>query len=279
LKLPRIRLVATLAVLAGYLASDALLDGVAAAAAVIALGVAEFLLLLVIPGGGRHPGLMVEAAVLAGAGLLGDVLSKAGYPRTGYAILEILLGGFLLGSALAGRPWLAGKLEETGLRANRTLVTESSTVLGGLFLLHGLFLAAMTFLAGGLRTFPAIASFAVLYILALLVLRRRGRARAILTAPRLVQEGEGRYRILKGDQPMAAFALDPSPRPVVRDLVLEEGIPPHKVLEALEATLTAAGARTITLRDWPGDSLDLGMAGYTEGPAGWTKPLRGAIRS
>jgi hypothetical protein len=211
LRFPRSRLVATLAIVAGYLAADALLDGFAAAAAVLALGAAEFLVLLLIPGGGRHPGLMVEAGVLAGAGLLGDALAAEGYPGAGYAVLELILGAFLAGTALAGRPWLAGKLEESGLRTSQTLMKDASTVLGGMFLLHGLLLTGMAFLAGGIRTIPSIASFVLLYALALVFLRKRGRARAIQTAPRLVRTGEDCFRLERGGQLLATFALDAAP--------------------------------------------------------------------
>ena len=188
--------------------------------------------------------------------------------------LECGLGGFLLGSALRGKPWLAGKLEETGLKTSKPLMQEASVVLGGMFLLHGILLAVMAFLAGGVRTIPAVVAFVVLYIIALVLLRRRGRARAVQNAPRLVQTEEGRFRLMKGDLPHAEFSLDPTPRPAVYDLILEEGIAPHLVLEALESVLASAGAPSITIREWPGDTLTLEMAGYITGPAGWIKPLR-----
>jgi hypothetical protein len=274
MRIQKVRFAATLAVVAGYLAADALLNGFAAAFAVLALGIGEFLVLLVLPGGGRHPGLIIEAAVLAGAGLLGDVLSAAGYPGAGYAVLELIMGTFLAGTALAGRPWLADKLESTaGMRTSRDLSRDASMVLGAVFVLHGMILSAMAFLAGGVSLLPAVASFALLYAGALTLLRRRVRSLNLRSAPVLSPLGDGGMELTAAGMRLALLMAWGRGRIEISGLLTSDGVPLHRVLDALESALTSTGALSVTLKDWQSDTLSLELAGYTQGPAGWTKPL------
>ncbi len=260
-------------ILAGYLAADLFLSGVTAALAVLGLGAAEYLFLLV-SRRTNHPGLLLEAALLGGAVLLGDWLSVRGFAGAEYAILELLLGAVLVSTSLAGKPWLASQMKRlAGFSPESGLVTGISVVMGGMLLVHGCLMAAGAIFMDGLPLPVALGSFAAVYIIAVLLLRRRMRSRSTGSQPMLTSIGDGRFKLIAGGSLIARITLDGRGRIVVSETDLEDGTPLHRFLEVLETALRTAGAFSVTMKDWEGDTLPLEMAGYTSGPAGWTKVL------
>lgn len=266
-------LAATVAVLAGYLVADIFLDGLTAAVAVLALGVAEFLVLL-ITRKEIHSALIFEALILAGAVFAGDHLSSMGYRGAQYAILEILLGGVLLATALAGRPWLASQMKRlAGMSPDAGLATGMSVIMGGMLLFHGILLAVGSVFFGGLSLPVAVGSFAALYVAAVVLLRRHTRSVQTETLPRFIRSEDEVFCLILGDTTLATMTLEGLGRVEVSHISLHCDIPVHEAVSALERALAAAGAFSVTVRDWDGDTLPLEIAGYVESPRGWTRVI------
>lgn len=263
----------TLVVLAGYLAAEIFLEGLAAAGAVLALAAVQFLLML-LTGKGGQPAILLEGAVLAGVLLAGWRLSGLGYSGAGLAILEVLLGGVLTVSALAGRPWLSKQMKRVaGFSTEKRFAVEVSLVMGAVFLLHGGLMAAMVLSTGGVPVLPAAAAFAVLYAGALILMRRKQRARAEMNAPRLMPREDGKTALELSGRELASIRLEAGPVSLVKETELREGVEVHEFLEALERLLRSRGCRALRFTEWEGDTLPLELAGYRGSPAGWTRPL------
>jgi len=263
----------TLIVIAGYLAADIFLGGYTAALAVFALGLGEFLFLLVFRGT-KHPALILEGAVLASAGLAGEMLAALGYSGAGYVLLELILAGVLLISTARGKPWLASQMKRvTGFSAGREFSGEMSIVMGLVFLSHGILLAILIVLRGSVPVILAILTFVVLYLLAVFHLRIKQRRRSRESAPRLVKGEEDRMFLEISGERLGSMTLKPGAVTIVTDVEIAENLQVHKFLETLERYLKYQGCRAVRFTVWDGDEITLEMSGYRKTPAGWNKIL------
>ncbi|MEN8207815.1 MAG: hypothetical protein ABFR50_01040 [Candidatus Fermentibacteria bacterium] len=263
----------TLIVIAGYLAADAFLDGYTAALAVFALGLAEFLFLLIFRGS-KHPALILEGAVLASAGLAGDMLASRGYSGAGYVLLELVLAGVLLVSTVRGKPWLASQMKRVaGFSAGSEFSIEMSIVMGVVFLSHGILLAILIVLNGRVPVIPAILSFAALYLLAILHLRIKQRRRSEESVPRLVKGEEEKFILELSGEKLGSVMLKPGSVTIVTEVEIAQKLQVHEFLEPLERYLKHQGCRVVRFTVWDGDEIALEMSGYRKTPAGWNKIL------
>lgn len=263
----------TLIVIAGYLAADIFLDGYTAALAVFALGLGEFLFLLVFRGT-KHPSLILEGTVLASAGLAGGMLATRGYIGAGYVLLELILAGVLLVSTAKGKPWLASQMKRiAGFSADREFSGEMSIVMGLLFLVHGILLAILIVLKGNVPVIPAVLSFGVLYVLAIFYLRKKQRKRNKRNTPRLMKGDEGKLILELSGEKLGSMVLKPGAVTIVTEVEITENLQIHKFLETLERYLKYQGCRAVRFPIWDGDELTLEMSGYRKTPAGWNKIL------
>ncbi len=263
----------TLVVLAGYLAADIFLDGYTAALAVFALGLGEFAFLLVFRGT-KHPVVILEGAVLASAGLAGEMFAIRGYSGAGYVLLELILAGVLLVSTARGKPWLASQMKRVaGFSAGREFSVEMSIVMGLVFLSHGILLAVLIVLKGSVPVLTAILSFIVLYLLAIFHLRIKQRRRSEKYVPSLVKGDEGKLILELSGEKLGSMVLKPGAVTIVTDVEIAENLPVHKFLETLERYLKYQGCRAVRFTVWDGDEITLEMSGYRKTPAGWNKIL------
>ena len=263
----------TLVVLAGYFAADIFLDGYTAALAVFALGLGEFIFLLVFRGT-KHPALIMEGAVLASAGLAGEMLAGQGYAGAGYVLLELILAGVLLISTARGKPWLASQMKRVaGFSAGREFSVEMSIIMGLVFLSHGILLAILIVLKGSTPIIPAILSFGVLYALAVFYLRVKQRKRSEEFTPRLVEGDEGKLILELSGEKLGSMMLKPGAVTIVTDVEIAENLPVHKFLETLERYLKYQSCRAVRFTVWDGDDITLEMSGYRKTPTGWNKIL------
>lgn len=264
---------AALIVLAGYLAAEVFLEGFAAAAAVLALGLAEYIFMLTVRRR-NHPSLIAEGAVLAGTSLLGSLLAGAGYPGAEFVLLELVLGGVLLVSTLMGRPWLSALMKRIPMfPMGRDMAGEASLAIGLLFLAHGVLSAAVLIATGSVPVPQAVLAFAMLYAMAILYMRRRMRQRKNKDAPSLIP-GEGDLtRLEQSGRVLGTLRLVVSPAAAADLVCISDGVQPHEFLDALESCLRKSGCRAIQLSSWDGDDLDLEIARYRRSPDGWTKLL------
>ncbi len=263
----------TLIVIAGYLTADIFFDGYTAALAVLFLGFGEFLFLLLFRGT-KHPTLILEGAVLASAGLAGDMLASQGYGGAGYVLLELILAGVLLISAARGKPWLASQMKRVaGFSAGRAFSGEMSIVMGLVFLSHGILLVILIVLRGRVPVIPAILSFVFLYALAVLYLRKKQRKKSDRNAPRLLRGNEGKLILELSGEKLGSMVLKPGTVTIVTEVEITENLPVHKFLETLEGYLKYQGCRAIRFPVWDGEELTLEMSGYSKTPTGWNKIL------
>ncbi len=263
----------TLIVIAGYLAADIFLDGYIAALAVFALGLGEYLFLLIFRGT-KHPALILEGAVLASAGLAGEMLAARGYSGAGYVLLEIILAGVLLISTARGKPWLASQMKRvTGFSAGREFSGEMSITMGLVFLSHGILLAVLIVLGGRVPVITAILSFGILYVLAIFRIRNKQRKRNEEYTPRLVKGDEGKLILELLGEKLGSMTMKPGAVTIVTEVEIAENHKVHKFLEILELYLKLQGCRVLRFPVWDGDELLLEMSGYSKTPAGWNKIL------
>ncbi len=266
-------MIPTIVVLIGYLAADIFLSGYAAALLVISLGLGEFLFLLVFHGT-KHPSLIIEGAVLAGAGLAGEVLAAVGYNGAGYILLEIIFASVLLISTAAGKPWLASQIKRfAGFSAGREFSRDMSVGMGYLFLTHGILLTIIMFLKGSVSVFPAALSFILLYIVTVYILRKRQQKVRILTSPQLRKGSEGEYFLEIAEDRLACLSMSIGVVTDISSVDITGGCEVHRFLESLEECLKAAGCRAVRFTMWDADTLPLELSGYREVPAGWNKIL------
>ncbi len=263
----------TLVVIAGYLAADIILDGYIAALAVFSLGVGEFLFLLILRGK-RHASLILEGAVLAAAGLAGDKLAVLGYRGTGYVLLELILAGVLLVSTARGKPWLSSQMKRfVGFSTDAEFSGKMSLVMGLLFFAHGVFLAVIIVLKGKVLLLPAILSFAVLYSLAIVYIRKHQRSRRVKSAPGLLKGDDGKLVLIFAGRKVGSMMLQPGVAAIVTDVEIALDREAHEFLEILETYLKLNGCRALRFPVWSGDEMTLEMAGYHRTPTGWNKIL------
>ncbi len=263
----------TLIVIAGYLAADIFLDGYIAALAVFALGLGEFLFLLVFRRI-KHPAVILEGAVLAAASLAGDMLAAEGYSGAGYVLLELILAGVLLVSTARGKPWLASQMKRVaGFSAGREFSGEMSIVMGLVFLLHGIILSILIVMNGRVPVIPAILSFGVLYTLAIFYLRIKQRKRSKKDAPHLLSGDEGKLILDLSGEKLGSMVLKPGAVTIITEIEIAENLQVHVFLETLEMYLKHQGCRAVRFAAWDGDELPLEMSGYRKTPAGWNKLL------
>ncbi|MBN2586020.1 MAG: hypothetical protein JXA64_10355 [Candidatus Fermentibacteraceae bacterium] len=264
---------ATLLVLAGYLAAELLLGGYAAALAVFGLGLAEFSIVLAVRKR-SHPSLILEGAVLAGTGALGEYLSRAGFPGAEFVLLELVLGGVLVVSTLMGRPWLESLMKRmAGFSAGPALAGDASIAMGAMFAVHGSFMGAFLLATGSIPVPQAILVFAVLYAAAVLWLRRRRRSRAERDTPRLTQGNDERWNLEMKGRRLGSMELRMAPAAAVDCVEIADDVEVHEFLEVMERYLKSRGCRAVRLTGWEWDELPLEIGGYTRTTAGWTKPV------
>jgi hypothetical protein len=263
----------TLLVLAGYLAAEIFLRGYAAAGAVMLLGLGEYSFMLVFRKK-NHPSLIVEGAVLAGIGALGVILSGAGYPGAEFVLLELILGGVLVGSTMRGRPWLATLMKRMALfPVGMEFAGDASMVIGTLFILHGTFMGAMLLVSGSIPVPLSMLVFALLYASAVFLMRRRLKGRAGKDMPVLISEEYDRMSLELAGRRLGSMELDLAPAASVSRIVIPGDVQVHELLDSLEKLLRSRGCRALRITDWTGDGLPLEMNGYTRTPAGWNKML------
>ncbi len=257
------------AVLAGYLASDLVLDPPASSLAIAGLGLAEFLVLLA--AGKREPFLLAEGAALGAVDYAAMLVGTAG---AGVMLLELAGGVALLASSLAGRPLLARYARRVPLLpSGGGMIERVNLALGVLLLVHGAAMLAMT-LTGGVRTLPAVALFLLLYAAVLVLMRRAVRREAARALPRITGAGDGPAVLRAGDSVLAELDLEGSRIVMVRGLrPVGEGTGPADLLRPLETALAVAGARTVRFEEWPGEEIQLEIAGYHRVEGVWQKVL------
>lgn len=264
---------ATLLVLAGYLAADIFLGGYKAAGAVLVLAGGEFLFFLAVRKQ-RHLSLLAEGAVLSALILAGERLASMGYGGGGFVLLELVLGGVLTGSALAGRPWLESQMKRlAGFSAGREFAGEASMAMGLLFLLHGSVIGSFMLAAGEVPVLPAALAFLVLYAGAVMYIRRKQRKRAVMNAPHVKVGDDGRVAFSVSGRKLGSMDVRPGPAAIVTGLELEDGVEVHRFLQAMEDYLKILGCRAVRLPAWNGEELVLEISGYRKTPAGWNKLL------
>lgn len=266
-------MIPTLVVLVGYLAADIFLSGYAAALLVVSLGLGEFLFLLVFRRT-KHPSLILEGAVLAGAGLAGEVLAARGYNGAGYILLEIIFAGVLLITTATGKPWLASQIKRfAGFSASKEFSRDMSVGMGFLFLTHSILMTIIIFLKGSVSVFSGAFSFIMLYVITVYILRKRQRRFHILTSPQLRKDGEGEYFLeIAGDR-LAGLSMSLGVVTDISAVEIIEGCEVHRFLESLEECLKSNGCRAVRFTMWDADTLPLELSGYREVPAGWNKIL------
>jgi hypothetical protein len=264
---------ATLVVIAGYLAAEIFLEGYAAAAAVFALGLSEYVFMLAVKRK-KHPSLIVEGAVLAGTSLLGSLLARAGYPGAEFVLLELVLGGVLLGSTLIGRPWLSSLMERMPMfPMGREMAGEASIAMGLLFLAHGVLAAAALIVTGSVPIPQAVLAFAILYAITILFMRRRMGQLAGSDAPMLKPGDDDMTRLEKSGRVLGTLRLEVARATTADDVRITPGVKTHEFLDALESCLRRRGCRALQLSSWEGDDLDLEIGSYRRTPDGWIKLL------
>lgn len=256
-------------VLAGYLASDLVLDPPVSSVAIAGLALGEFLVLLAV--GKREPFLLAEGAALGAVDYAAMLVGTAG---AGVMLLELAGGAALLASSLAGRPLLARYARRVPLLpSGGGMIERVNLAFGVLLLLHGVAMLAMT-LTGGVRTVPAAALFLLLYVAVLVLMRRAARSEAARTLPRIGTDGEGPAVLLTGDRVLAELELEGDRIVTVRNLrPAGEGDAPGDLLRPLETALAMAGARTVRFEEWPGEDIQLEIAGYHRVEEVWQKVL------
>jgi len=263
----------TLIVIAGYLTADIFLRGYTAALAVFSLGLGEFLFLKVFRNK-KHPALILEGAVLAAAGLAGEKLAVLGYSGAGYVILELILAGALLVSTARGKPWLASQMKRfSGFSAGREFSAQMSVLMGLLFLTHGIFLVVLISLTGRVPAIPAILSFAVLYLLGILYMRKKQKTVSERNAPVLLKGDEGEVILELSGEKLGTMMMQPGAVTIVGKTEITEDREVHEFLEALERYLKHRGCKALRFTEWDGDTLPLEISGYSRTPAGWNKIL------
>lgn len=266
-------MIPALIVLGGYLAADIFMHGLAAAIFVISLGFGEFLFLRIVRKR-NHPSLILEAVILSAAGMAGEMLSRLGYQGGGYIILEIVLAGILLLSTAAGKPWLASQMRRfAGFSAGDAATREISIWMGFLFLVHGVILSTMLLAGLPVRFLPSVASFVVLYLGVILILRSRLKRQSLLSVPVLRYEPDGRCSLEISGEVICTLNVDPGVITDVSELHISGDQQLHKCLETLEGYFRGKGCRGVRFIEWKGDSLPLEMAGYKKTPVGWNKIL------
>lgn len=264
---------ATLLVLAGYLAAEIFLGGYVAAGAVLLLASGEFLFLLGVRKE-KHLSLLAEGAVLSAVLLAGERLASMGYGGGGFVLLELVLGGVLTGSALAGRPWLESRMKRlAGFSAGREFAGEASLALGLLFLVHGIFIGILMLASGGVPVLPAALAFLVLYAGAVMYIRKSQRMRVARNTPRVTVGDDGKAALEVGGRKLGSMELHSGPAAIVTGIELEDGVKAHEFLQAMEHHLRNLGCRAVRLPAWNGDDLALEISGYSKTSTGWNKLL------
>jgi hypothetical protein len=258
-------------VLAGFLAADLLLEGMAAAVVVCALGALEFALLAGIQRR-AHYDVLLEGVVLSAILLVGDRLSDAGYEGAGFALMETVLGLVLGLSARMGKPILDKQLRRmTGLSMGERMAARVSSAMGLVLVAHSVVLWVLILTSGRVGLPVGAGSFVALYVPVVLWLRR-GSEKATEGA-RLEPCGGNEYLLVRGEERLAKISL--SGQSVV-DVVFEKlyrDVSPHELLADLEEGLAGMGIRTLRLPSWGEDTLPLEISGFTRIGGSWQKVL------
>jgi len=260
---------AGVAVLVGYLASDLVLDPPASSLAITGLALGEFLVLLAAEK--REPFLLAEGAALGAVDYAAMLVGTTGAE---VMLLELAGGAALLASSLTGRPLLASYARRVPLLpSGGGMIKRVNLAFGALLLVHGAAMLAMT-LTVGVRTIPAAALFLLFYAVVLMMMRRTARREAARTLPRISAAGEGPSVLRAGDRVLAELDLEGTRIVTVRKLRSAEGETGFAdLLRPLETALALAGARTVRFEEWPGEEIQLEIAGYHRVEGYWQKVL------
>jgi hypothetical protein len=269
----RVRNWAGAVVLAGYLASDLVLDPPVSSSAIFALALAEYLVLLAATRR-NEAFLLAEGAALAAVDL---VAMFVGTPGAGVMLLELVGAAALLLSSAAGRPLLARYARRIPLLpAEGGMIGRVNLYFGLLLMAHGAVMLAMT-LAGDVSTPLAVGAFVLLYLAVMVALRRSARRDAVRNMPRLVDAGGDEMVLMKGDEELARVSLSGGRIATVAAIDVPGDRRPADVIRPLEAALSGRGCRTVRLQSWPGEDLQLEISGYHRIEGNWQKvlPVRG----
>ena len=257
-----------LAMPVAFIVCEISLDAPASSLAIMVAAIAEFILLLLF--GRSHDFIIIlEGALFAAVDYTAMLLGTAG---AGVMLLELAGATALLGSSAVDRPLLARYARRIPLiPTSGDMITRVNLAFGLLLLAHGGLMAVMTLL-GGVDTALAIASFLALYAILLLALRRVSRQEAVASLPRLVS-ADGGDRLRVGGETLAELSREGERIVTVRHLAVSGNRRPEEVLRSLETALAAAGAKTVRFEEWPGDEIQLEIAGYYRVEEVWQKVL------
>ena len=257
-----------LLVLVLFLAGDLFWDGMASAAAGAAAGVVSFLVLLLFRR--KKPALILEGFVFGGITALGETVA---FPGGTVIFMELILGLILSFSALFR--WniiekMAGGLGKGFISsAGQGILTA---VMGGIFTLHSVVYAILTYLgAGDLLT--GVILFAVLYIAALKLYASRIKEADRSEMPILFKDREDGFVLKKKNENLGTFALNDKGRGTAVVSGVSTQVSTGEFLAALEKCLRREGFRFLLVHNWQEDELELEMDGYSRFQEFWRKPL------
>ena len=254
-----------------YFASDFFLDGLYAAALIVAAGVLEYLYFRFLKNA-EHPSVLVEGLVLGGIVLGSGFLEQTGYEGAEFPIIELILAGVLIISTLAGTPWLEGMMKRSpGISAGIDRFT--SYCFGILFTVHGSVLAAMIIISHRIHIIPSVILFITLYVVAFIVVRKEYTKKAVLNTPILKDLADGNLELSVKGRILGVIWAEGDTVLTISRVSVEEDCKTHIFLSQLETALSIRGARTVKFTDWEGDTIQLEMSGYRKYESTWQKPI------
>jgi hypothetical protein len=257
-----------LIVLALFLSVDLLYNGLTLAVAGVAAGLSAFFILLVFKK--KKPGLILEGIFFGGVTAIGEFVD---YPGGSLILIELLLGATLVLSALAGKNILSGMAGGLGkglFSPQQSGILSSS--IGSVFLVHSVVCTVLSIL-GHLDLAIGAVSFAVFYAIALKISSGKMKSAVRNTLPLLVQEPGEFFRLECGGKVTGRIRLESEAGIVSVSGIVSAQLPLHEFLEQMEIALKRKGALIISIRNWPGDEIELEMRGYTSFSGEWRKRL------
>lgn len=242
----------TLAVL--FLAGDLLLEGSLGTGAGFLAGVAAFT--VSVATGKPRPALLMEGLALSVLTLAAVLTS---FPGGAFALAELVIGGTLLISSLAGKPILArigGSLTRAFLTPGEAAVLSVTS--GTALLIHGSFSVALA-LAGEEGLLIRWVPLAPILGAGVFMARRRLEEIRREESPELLEEGDGLSLFCRGSRRGRVRVREEGPLAVVDVLDLPPG-----ELETLERALEGRGFRFLSIASWPHPPIHLQIRGYGE---------------
>lgn len=254
-----------------YFTSDFFLDGLVAVAIIVGAGVLEFLYFRIFRNT-VHRSVLIEGFVLGGIVLGGGVLEQAGYKGAEFPIIELILAGTLIISALAGSPWLEKMMKrQSGISVG--IDKYASYCFGTLFAVHGSVLSGMIILHKRIFIIPAISLFIILYMIAFIVVRKKNKRKVLSNMPILKELTNGIFSLsAEGVELGSIHAVDDRVFSI-SEVSIGKDCETHNFLNKLETALSIRGIRTIKFINWKDDTIQLEMGGYRKIGEFWQKPI------